>query len=126
MNTDQHRSHLGRVLPVVVAVTAGVAGTTFALKTSSSLMNAKPSNRVVTSPLVAPLTAGELRSVLCRAGLDPQALAVAGVTPEQTTALVVAAKAYLRDAIQGLREADSSFIAARQEVDSLPVTRQHG
>ncbi|MCC6675506.1 MAG: hypothetical protein IT436_00045 [Phycisphaerales bacterium] len=100
---------------IIVATTAALAAGTFGVLSTANLM----SSGIVSQKPALPLASLELKGALARAGLDPEALAAAGVAPEGVTTLVGLARTYLVDHIQDLRDADSDFIVARQEVDRL-------
>lgn len=62
---------------------------------------------------------GQVAVALRQVGLDPDALAAAGLTAQQTTALVAAARAHLDEHYTTLRQAQLDHAQARNEHDRL-------
>lgn len=75
---------------------------------------------------VTPPTAGELAAALGRLGLDPDTLAASGLSANQTTLLVNAAKEYLATGIDDLRTADAAVASAQHDVRRLLDLVQSG
>lgn len=67
---------------------------------------------------VAPEPA-DLKLVLYRAGLKPEFLAAAGVSPSQVRTVVANMRTHLSTAMPRIEQADSSYAAAKRQVDQL-------
>lgn len=112
-------SRRGGVLAAAISVVATGSAITLA---ALSLSYAARSNVSHAAPLAArtePASAAEVSALLHRLGLSPSHLAAAGVSAEQTTALVSNLRGYLENNIDGLRSADSSYAAANSVVLAL-------
>ena len=68
--------------------------------------------------LVTPAPA-DVEASLRLAGINPQALAAAGVNAAQTTGLFADASSYLTDALAGLQSADAAVASSRHDVERL-------
>lgn len=112
-----------RGLPVIALTgAAALAALTYAGIASMP----SPAAPLRPSPLVSPLPAEpeplkdqELAIALSRLGLEAHALAAAGLSDSQTTALVGRVRAHLSEHIQDLRDADQNWASKRAEVDRL-------
>jgi hypothetical protein len=102
-----HTSAVARAVMVVLAV-GSVGWVSIA---------AAPRYRQPSSP--PPLTNSELAVTLLRSGISPEALAAAGFTGPQTTALVDRARDTLSESIVDLRAADAALAEQRGRVDRL-------
>ncbi len=71
-------------------------------------------------------TPAEVGTALLRVGLDPQALAAAGVTPGAASGVVADAAEHLTSDAAALALADSAFAQARGECDTLRRIIQSG
>ncbi len=70
-------------------------------------------------PVSAPAPTPELRAALIRAGLDAEALAAAGVSSQEATALVSAFSTAMAAEPGRLANADSAYASARVSADAL-------
>ena len=93
----------------------------------STALLAPASAAPAASPVVLSVdTHADLATALIRAGLDPEALAAAGVTSSETTTLVGLADQYLQGASSTLSGLDADYAAARKERDELQRLIQSG
>lgn len=99
----------GRVLAAALALGGiGLAATTTA-----------SSHRQPAPPPPPPMTNSELEVTLLRANISPEALAAAGFTGADTSALVGRARSVLAEDVAGLRAADSTLASRRELVEGL-------
>jgi hypothetical protein len=85
-----------------------------------------PAPAISQRPEIDPLTNGELGMALVTAGLSPKALAAAGLSESQVTALVGRARTHLTEHIQELRDADQALFSAQASHDALQRRIQSG
>ncbi len=107
--SSKRRSRGGHVLTIGLAA-AALAATTVAVTVSIPFS---------TSAMVEPATADELRVLLTQLGIEPEAAAAAGLSPQQVSAAVAALRDHLDGAIGPLRDAESALAAARRDRDAL-------
>jgi hypothetical protein len=73
-----------------------------------------------------PSTPADFPATLIRAGLDPKALAAAGVSSQTVSSVLAAAATQMSSAPADLSNADASYASARTEVDQLTAKIQSG
>jgi hypothetical protein len=101
-----------RSLPAIAALIAAAA----LLIVGVQGMNAY---RAAHAAIVSGPSPGQLAVALRQVGLDPDALAAAGLTAQQTTTLVAAARTHLDEHFPALRQAQQDYAQARAAHDQL-------
>ncbi len=86
---------------------------------SGGIVVSVPSFRGAAGREMEPLSELELAVTLTRVGLDAGPLVAAGLTTPKVQAVVAAARGHLEGSIQGLRDADEDYAAAKNSVDHL-------
>ena len=125
----QRSSRPGAALHLTAAagalLAAALAGAV-SMSSSSSSSSSAPAYPTSTLPGFEVVDPAEMALLLHRVGLSPETLAAAGVTAQETSALIGHARTYLEENAQAIRAADESFFAAREVHDALKRRVQSG
>jgi hypothetical protein len=76
--------------------------------------------------ITPPSTPADYPATLIRAGLDPKALAAAGVSSQSVSSVLSAAATQMNSAPNDLSNADTAYASARTQVDQLTAQIQSG
>lgn len=123
------KAHKGSILSVLSIAMALL--TLVALGITGARSGSGANRPAVNKPAAArrdppALTNAELSLALYQVGLDPEALAAAGLSANQTAVLVGAARTYLTDHIGSLRSDEAALDSASAERDRLGFLVQTG
>lgn len=126
-NSSSHHRTGHLALGITVGVAAAVAATGLLLP-RSLFLHRVATNTVASSAttITTELVPGTLAAWLGRVGLDPRALAAAGVLPAQVDQLAVDARTHLTEHVGALNAAQDAADAARQSLQVLQARVQAG